>query len=89
MVTQGVFHLGDSKTVQHTGSLHGDFFISYSMVINDVEINIKLTHAPVSFHLLGTSNDSILTVKILDTTLFVNEVELSPSILLAKESIEP
>ena len=46
-------------------------------------MNIKLTRAPEGFYLLAPSDDNKLRIKILDATLFINQVELKPPILLA------
>ena len=46
-------------------------------------MNIKLTRAPESFYLLAPSDDNKLRIKILDATLFINQVELKLPLLLA------
>jgi hypothetical protein len=76
-------HLNDSKTLELIGRLHRDLFSSYSMHINVVGMNIKLTRAPSSFYLLGPADDSEVYIKIMDANLFVTQAELSPTILLA------
>ena len=40
------------------------------MLINGVDMNIKLTRTPEAFYLLAPTNDIILRIKILDATLF-------------------
>jgi hypothetical protein len=57
------------------------------MLINGVDMNIKLTRAPEAFYLLGASGDTKLHIKILDTTLFVTQVELKPRLLLAHANV--
>jgi hypothetical protein len=47
------------------------------MLINGVDMNIKLTRAPEAFYLLGPS----------DATLFVTQVELKPPLLLAHANV--
>jgi len=49
------------------------------MLIHGVDMNIKLTRAPESFYLLVPSDDTKLSIKILDATLFITEIELKPS----------
>jgi hypothetical protein len=48
------------------------------MLINGVDMNIKLTRAPDAFYLWGPSDDPTVCIKILDVTLFVTQVELKP-----------
>jgi hypothetical protein len=52
-------------------------FNSDRMLINGVDMNIKLTCAPEAFYLLGPT-DAKVRIKILDATFFVTEVELKP-----------
>ena len=51
------------------------------MLINGVDMNIKLTRAPERYYLLAPSDDNNLCIKILDATLFINQVELNPLLL--------
>jgi hypothetical protein len=51
------------------------------MLINGVDMNIKLTRAPEAFNLLAPSDDNKLHTKILDATLFIHQVELNPPLL--------
>jgi hypothetical protein len=48
------------------------------MLINGVDMNIKLTRAPDAFYLLATSDYNKLRIKILDTTHFITQVEMKP-----------
>jgi hypothetical protein len=41
------------------------------MLINGVDMNIRLTRAPEAFYLLGTTDDVKVRIKVLDATLFV------------------
>ena len=52
------------------------------MLINGVDMNIKLTRAPEVFYLLAPSDDITLRIKILDATLFITQVELKPLFFL-------
>jgi hypothetical protein len=64
------------------GRLHGDFFSSNCTLINGVEMNIKLTHAPSLFYLLGHADHSEVKIKVMDSNVFVTQAELNPSIIL-------
>ena len=66
-------YLSNSQTVELYGPLHADFFNSDRMLIN-----IKLTRAPIAFYLLGPSDDTKIRIKILDATLYVNQIKLKP-----------
>jgi hypothetical protein len=57
------------------------------MLINGVDMNIKLTSAPESFYLLTLSDDARVRIKILDATLFITQVELKPPLLLAHANV--
>jgi hypothetical protein len=53
------------------------------MLINGVDMNIKLTRAPEAFYLWGPSDDPKVRIKIFYATLFVTQVEFKPPRLLA------
>jgi hypothetical protein len=53
------------------------------MLINGVDMNIKLTRTSEAFYLLGPSDDTKVRIKIIDDTLFLIQVELKSPLLLA------
>lgn len=53
------------------------------MLIDDLEVNFKLTLSIPSVYLLEPEEDSKLKIKITDSSLYATEAELSPSIPLA------
>jgi len=57
------------------------------MLINGVDMNIKLTRAPDAFYLLATSDYNKLRIKILDTTHFITQVEMKSPLFLAHANI--
>ena len=57
------------------------------MLINYVDMNIKLTRAPDAFYVLAPSDDTKLRIKILDALLFIPQVELKPPLLLAHTNV--
>jgi hypothetical protein len=79
-------YLSNSQKVELSGRLHADLFKSYKLLINGVDMNIKLTRGPEAFYLWGPSEDPKVRMKILDATLFVTQVELKPHLLLASSS---
>ena len=53
-----LIHLSNGKTLEKYGRLHGDLFNSDKILINGVDMSIKLTRAPDPFYLLTPSNDN-------------------------------
>jgi len=87
MVILRVKNIGNSQTVELYGKLHADFFNSDKMFINGVDMNTKLTRTPEAFYLLSPNDDRKVRIKILDTTLFITQVELKPPLLLAHANV--
>ena len=71
----------NSKTIELFGRLHADLFSSDKMLINGVDMNIKLARASEGFYLQAPFDDNKLRIKILDATLFITQVELKPPLL--------
>ena len=80
-------YLSKSQTVELYGRLHADLFNSDRMLINGVDMNIRLTRAPEAFYLLGPEDDPKVRIKILDATLFITQIELKPPLLLAHANV--
>ena len=57
------------------------------MLINGVDMNVKLTRAPEAFYLLAPSDDTKVRIQILDATLFITQVELKPPLLVAHANV--
>jgi len=51
-------YIDNSQTVELYGRLHGDLFNSDKMLINGVDMNIKLTRTPEAFYLLAPNDDT-------------------------------
>jgi hypothetical protein len=49
------------------------------MLINGVDMNIKLSNAPDAFYLLALLDDNKVRIKILDATLLSLRLNLRPS----------
>jgi len=62
-------------------------FNSDKTLINDVDMNIKITRPPDAFYILAPSNDNKVTIKNLNATLFITQVELKPPLLLAHVNV--
>lgn len=70
-----------SKPIEMLGPIHADFFNQDRFLINNVEMRIKLTRSRDSFVLMSTAGTEKL--EILDASLMVRKVHLSPTVLLA------
>jgi hypothetical protein len=81
-------YLDNSQTIELYGRLHAYLFNFDRLLINGVNMNIKLTRAPEAFYLLASSDDTKVRVKILDATLFITQVELKPPPLLLTHANE-
>jgi hypothetical protein len=68
-------YIGNSQSVELYGRLHADLLNSDKMLINAVDINIKLTRTPEAFYLLAPTDDTKERIEIIDATLFINRVE--------------
>ena len=80
-------YLSNVKNLELYGRLRADVFNSDKMLINCVDINIKVTRAPDAFYLLGPSDVNKVSIKILDATLFITQVELKLHLLLAHANV--
>jgi len=77
----------NGKNLELYERLHADLFSSHKMLINSLDTNIMLAHAPESFYHLVPSYDNKVRIKILDATLFITQVELKPPLLLAHDNV--
>lgn len=71
----------NSREVHLLGPLHGDIFFCERLLLNAVDLRIKLTRANDAFCLMGT-RDSQFRLKILGASLFVKKVTVSPAVRL-------
>ena len=71
----------NSRPVELLGPLHADFFNQDRFLLNNVELRVKLSRSRDAFVLMSTYQNE--KVQVLDATLWVRKVRLSPSVLLA------
>ncbi|TKS65905.1 hypothetical protein D9C73_027927 [Collichthys lucidus] len=71
----------NSREVDLFGPLHGDVFFCERLLLNSVDMRIKLTRASDAFCLMG-ARDSAFRLRILGASLFVKKVTVSPAIRL-------
>jgi hypothetical protein len=67
--------------------LHADLFNCDKILINGVDINIKLARTPEALYLLAPNDDTKGRIKILDATLFITQVDLKTPVLLAHANV--
>ncbi|KAM9345107.1 uncharacterized protein F54H12.2-like [Symphorus nematophorus] len=71
----------ESKEVDLLGPLHGDIFFSERLLLNSVDLRIKLIRNSDAFCLMGTRT-SEFSLKITAASLFVKTVTVSPAVRL-------
>ena len=76
------FTLG-GKTFDMIGHLHCDVFNQDKMLINGVEMRVRLVRSKDAFCLIDVSNDGKFSVKIKEAALIVRRVKINPGVLLA------
>jgi hypothetical protein len=57
------------------------------MLIDGVDMNIKLNRTPEAFYLFAPTDDTTVRIKILDADLFITQVKLKPPLLLAQANV--
>lgn len=70
-----------NKTVDMIGHLHSDVFNQEKLLLNGVEVKVRLVRSRDSFCLMDSIGGAY--VKILEANLLVRRVKISPGILLA------
>ena len=70
-----------SKEFEVIGPLHTDLFFSERLLLNNIDIRLKLVKAKSSFSLMCAA-DKDYELKILSASLFVKKVEVSPAVML-------
>jgi hypothetical protein len=74
-------HTKNSRVFEMMGPLHVDFFNQDHFLLNNVEMRIKLTRNKDAFTLMSTAGTE--RIRLLDATLYIRKVTVSPSVLLA------
>jgi hypothetical protein len=57
------------------------------MLINGVDMNIKITPTSEAFYLLAPTDDTKVRINILDSTLFITQVELKSPMFLVHANV--
>lgn len=74
-----LIYLSNCQTIELCGRLHAGLFNSNRMLINVLDMNIKVTRAPEAFYPLAPLDDTKIRIKILVATVFVTRNKLTPS----------
>ena len=72
-----------SRVVDMIGRIHSDIFFQNKYLLNGVNMKIKLIRSKAEFCLVSSAQDPDYKVQILEATLFVRRMKISPSIQLA------
>lgn len=73
----------NGKVFDLIGHLHCDVFNQDRLLINGVEMRIRMVRSKDSFSLMDSSADGKFKVQIKDASLIVRRVKISPGVLLA------
>ena len=71
------------KTFDMIGHLHCDAFNQDKMLINEVEMRVRLVRSKDAICLMDVSDDGKFSVKIKEAALIVRRVKINPGVLLA------
>ena len=73
----------NGQALDMIGHLHCDVFNQDKMLINGVEVRVRLTRSKDEFCLMDASEGGLFRVNITDATLIMRRVKVSPGVLLA------
>lgn len=76
-----------SNIIEMIGHLHGDIFNQEKLLINGVELRVKLVRTKETFNLMCGNSDLKCKVVITDASLIVRKARINPSVLLAHEKV--
>jgi len=80
LVKRAVF-TAESRELHLMGALHTDIFFSERLLLNSVDLRIKLTRSSDAFTLM-CANDSTYRLKILGASLFIKKATIAPAVRL-------
>lgn len=75
-------HTKDSQTVELIGRIHEDVFNIDRLMINGVDLRLKLTRLKNEFCLLSSAAGANFKVVLEDVILFIRKEKVSPSVML-------
>ena len=72
-----------SKTVELQGRIHSDLFNQEKLILNGVDLTVKLHRHKPEFCLLSADVAPAYKIIIVDAILYVKKIELTPSVFNA------
>ena len=76
-----------SKIVELQGGIHSDLFNQEKLILNGVDLTMKLHRHKPEFCLLSGDTDPAYKITIVDTILYVKKIELTPSVFNAINTV--
>ena len=76
-----------SKTVKLQGKIHSDLFYQEKLILNGVDLTVKLHRHKPEFCLLSADAAPAYKITILDAILYVKKIELTPSVFNAINTV--
>ena len=73
----------ESRIIDLMGPVHGDIFFQDRYLLNGVDLKLKFHRSKNSFRLMAALPDTNFRVKILEASLYVRKVVVSPAVALA------
>ncbi|XP_037906181.1 uncharacterized protein F54H12.2-like [Hermetia illucens] len=79
--------LAGSSVVEFMGKVHGDILNQDKLLINGVDLRVIFSLEKPEFYLYSKEDSNSPRIKIIEATMYMNHVTISPSILLAHENV--
>ena len=77
----------ESQTFELQGKLHVDICQQEKLLINNVDMRIKLTRSKPSFYLMSKSGTPDFRIRIMEASLFVDKVKVSDHVYLSQQNV--
>lgn len=77
--------MGNNKTVDMLGHLHCDVFNQDKLLINGVDLHLRLVKSREGFSIMDVTG--VYNVRILEATLYIRRVVINPDVLIAHNNI--
>ena len=76
-----------SKTVELQGRIHSDLFNQEKLILNGVDLTVKLHHHKPEFCLLSADTTPAYKITIVDAIFYVKKIKLTPSVFNAINTV--
>lgn len=78
---------GKSCEVELMGKIHGDMFNQGKLLLNNVDLRVVFALEKPEFYIMSEKDDDTSYIKILDASMYMNHVTISPNILNAHNMV--